>query len=182
MRHLRSPDILIFAVLLAALGLLLSVTSGFADLSLWLQLLWAAVVVAVSLEASELIAAALVCPCDLPQVDALKHSPPVAVLFLVCDDLVLAALARLGITLYPNAEIFILDDSKSRETRDRVDAAGFNVVRRDDRHGYKAGSLNNWLRLYATNYDYFVVLDSDSIVAAEFLDTIVRYAEHPVRR
>ena len=61
---------------------------------------------------------------------------------------------------------FILDDSTSRLKQGLVDRFasenGCKVVRRTIRKGFKAGAINNWIKLYGEDYDYIFILDSDS--------------------
>jgi cellulose synthase/poly-beta-1,6-N-acetylglucosamine synthase-like glycosyltransferase len=47
------------------------------------------------------------------------------------------------------------------------------VVRRADRVGFKAGNLNNYLR--TATYDYFVILDSDEIIPADYIERSLDY-------
>jgi cellulose synthase/poly-beta-1,6-N-acetylglucosamine synthase-like glycosyltransferase len=176
MNRLRSPEIWTFAALLVVLGPLLPLNEG---ASWWVQALCAAVAIAFTLEASDLIAAALVSPRDLPRLESLNYAPRVAILYLVCDDLVPVALERLGTTTYPAADIFILDDSQDPVVRRQIDETGWRIVRRVARNGNKAGSINHWLGIYGTDYDYFLLLDSDSVGTPEFLHELLLYAEHP---
>jgi len=136
-------------------------------------------ILTISFELSELLAAALVKPHDLPKLDCLSEYPRVAVLYFVCDDLVPIALSQLSGALYPNADVFILDDSSNTRTKRLIDATGFRVIRRQGRTGYKAGNLNHWLWQHGKDYKYFLILDSDSIVPQGFLDSMIKYAEHP---
>jgi cellulose synthase/poly-beta-1,6-N-acetylglucosamine synthase-like glycosyltransferase len=134
---------------------------------------------AIAFDLSELFAAALVDEHDLPKLDCLSEYPSLAALYLVCDDLVLVALSRLRKLAYPRSDVFILDDSIDPTTKRLLDDTGFRIIRRQNRIGYKAGSLNNWLWLYGNHYKYFLVLDSDSIIPEGFAESIVKYAEHP---
>ena len=65
---------------------------------------------------------------------------------------------------YDNFETVILDDSSQEAYKTQIDEFaqkhGVKVVRRQDRKGFKAGNLNNYLQ-GRTDYDYFVVLDSE---------------------
>ena len=48
------------------------------------------------------------------------------------------------------------------------------MVRRESRAGFKAGNLNNYLK-GRTDYDYFVVLDSDEVIPPSFLRRAYAY-------
>ncbi len=60
----------------------------------------------------------------------------------------------------------------------RVDAFasihGAQVIRRPDRIGFKAGNLNNYLA-GRSDYEYFVLLDSDEIIPPNFIDRALDY-------
>lgn len=120
---------------------------------------------------------------DLPQLEELTNRPLVALLYTTCDDLMPELLYRLRNQTYANYDVFILDDSTKRENQmlvDRVAAdCDFQVVRRGTRRGYKAGNLNHWLALYGDQYKYFIILDSDSALDDDFIERMLRYAEHP---
>jgi len=116
------------------------------------------------------------------RVEAIQRRPSVALLIVVCDDLVPEALAQLGTQTYSNATVFVLDDSMQAQNKLKVDQFGFTVVRRDNKGGAKAGNLNHWLKHFGRFYDYFVVLDSDSILPADFVERMLLYAEHPANQ
>lgn len=40
--------------------------------------------------------------------------------------------------------------------------------------GYKAGNLNNYLQ-GRTDYDYFVVLDSDEVIPPDYIAKVLKY-------
>lgn len=136
----------------------------------------------IALDLSELLTASMFHVRDLARLDDLGQYPPVAVLFLVCDDLLDEPLSHLGNQTYRNVDFFILDDSVSPPTKRMLDVTGYTVVRRENRSGFKAGNLNHWLARYGNRYKYFLVLDSDSILPSGFLDSMVHYAEHPDNR
>jgi hypothetical protein len=117
-----------------------------------------------------------------PQLKAIEGMPGVALLMVVCDDLVPEALAQLGSQTYPNTTVYLLDDSIQKQNRLTLDRLKFNVLRRSNRRGAKAGNLNNWLQMFGESYDYFVVLDSDSILPADFVERLLLYAEHPANK
>jgi hypothetical protein len=168
--------ILLFAILNILLFPLFSVSGSH---QLWTILLFELFLLGITIELSELVAATFVGECDISKLNHLDEYPPVAILYLVCDDIVPQALVQLRRQSYSRADIFILDDSNESPTQHLLDSMGFLVVRRKGRRGYKAGSLNNWLRDYGSYYKYFLVLDSDSIVPEKFVESLVKYAEHP---
>jgi hypothetical protein len=114
-----------------------------------------------------------------PQLRSLEKRPTVALLMLTCDDVVLEPLLRLRDQTYENVSLFVLDDSSQQSSKDEIDRSGYKVVRRDGRRGFKAGSVNSWLRTFGNDYDYFVLLDSDSILPADCVERLLWYGEHP---
>jgi cellulose synthase/poly-beta-1,6-N-acetylglucosamine synthase-like glycosyltransferase len=115
---------------------------------------------------------------DLPHLAQAVYHRRVAVLILICNDVVPEALEHLEIQTYPGVDYFILDDS-DQPTDACNHVRRSRIVRRGHRTGNKAGNLNYWLRGWGEQYDYFVVLDSDSILPASFVEQMVRYADHP---
>lgn len=103
-----------------------------------------------------------------------------AVLYLCCDDADEESLRSL-VHLY-GVSIFILDDSAVPISLPETEYPRITVIRRGDRSGFKAGNLNYWLNRYGAQFDYFVVLDSDSIVSLDAIWELVAYAEHPTNR
>jgi glycosyltransferase involved in cell wall biosynthesis len=180
MTRRKPAELYCFFLLFVALSLALPPLVGVTPQTpLWVLVFLEFLVLGVALELSELVTAAACDVRDLPKLECLTEFPPVAVVFLVCDDLVPDALARLIHLDCPRADVFILDDSTDAATRRAVDATGLRVVRRARRTGAKAGNLNHWLRLYGARYKYFLVLDSDSIIPTGFVEAMLEYAEHP---
>ena len=82
---------------------------------------------------------------------------------------------------YRACHVFILDDSLDEEYKRRVDrfaqqhSSQTTVVRRADRIGYKAGSLNNALRTVVRGFPYFAVVDADSVAPPAWVISDVVY-------
>jgi cellulose synthase/poly-beta-1,6-N-acetylglucosamine synthase-like glycosyltransferase len=115
----------------------------------------------------------------IPFIEKLYTHPPIALLCTTCDNVDKDILQNLAKQTYPNLHIFILDDSQNKESQLAVDSLGFYVLRRKNRIGYKAGSLNNWLFQHGHNFPYFIVTDADSVLPEFFVEQMVAYAEHP---
>lgn len=102
----------------------------------------------------------------------------VVLLYCTCDDFHEESLLSSMKQDYYNYETVILDDSKSEEYKKRVDEFakehGLRVVRRENKEGFKAGNLNNYLR-NNDDYDYFVVLDSDEVLPNDFITQSLKY-------
>jgi cellulose synthase/poly-beta-1,6-N-acetylglucosamine synthase-like glycosyltransferase len=82
---------------------------------------------------------------------------------------------------YP-ADIYVLDDSTDLEKRRIVDRIawekGYRVLRREHRQGFKAGAVNNWIKVYGQEYDYIVLLDADSYIPSDWVEEALKYSEH----
>lgn len=135
--------------------------------------------IGIAYDLAEGLLALLVTPERLPKCSPLREFPPVALLITVCDDVIPEVLKRLQFQTYPNYDIFVLDDSSDESQHVLVDQFGYTVLRRGTRRAFKAGNINNWLDKYGLNYEYFVVLDSDSVISPSFITRMVEYAEHP---
>ncbi|MBI4416308.1 MAG: glycosyltransferase, partial [Euryarchaeota archaeon] len=120
-------------------------------------------------------------PFRLPALDRLPRAPKVAILYTTMNDVVPDCVRAIRQT-YP-CDVFLLDDSPDPQKRgvvDRLASEGrFRVVRRKFRQGFKAGALNHWLRLHGSAYDYFVLLDADSVLPSDWVERALLYAEHP---
>lgn len=105
--------------------------------------------------------------------------PRVLLLYCTCNDFNEPALSRCRRQKYGNFKTVILDDStdpacKRAAAKYALHHSNVEVVRRQDRSGYKAGNLNNYLR-GRSDYDYFVVLDSDEVIPPDFISKALRY-------
>ena len=107
----------------------------------------------------------------------LRSIPPVAVLYTTYNDFSEDA-ARSCVELdYPDMTVYLLDDSTDATYQRRVDSfaalhPGVEVVRRENRSGFKAGNLNHALDT-VVDQPYFVVVDADERMPADFLRRLV---------
>lgn len=116
-----------------------------------------------------------VAPYDIPE----NNAPEFLLLYCTCNDFNEKALSACRKQNYPNFKTVILDDSSDPEYIRRINkyrATHGNVFvhRRKDKTGYKAGNLNSYLSA-ATDYDYFVVLDSDEIIPPDYITGVMKY-------
>ena len=100
-------------------------------------------------------------------------------LYCTCNDFNAAALSACRKQDYPNFKTVILDDSSKSEYINEINRyaalrEGVEVIRRENHVGYKAGNLNNYLA-DRTDYDYFVVLDSDEIIPKDYIRKVLKY-------
>lgn len=107
-----------------------------------------------------------------------KETPKFVLLYCTCNDFNENALYKSMQQDYSNFETIILDDSRKPEYMERVDAFSkehnVKVIRRENRVGFKAGNLNNYLQ-NNNDFDYFVVLDSDEIIPSDYIKKIINY-------
>lgn len=105
-------------------------------------------------------------------------TPKVLLLYCTCNDFNADALAHSMSQDYERFETVILDDSSDPDYKAKIDdfgaKTGAKIVRRQDRKGFKAGNLNHFLQ-GRTDYDYFVVLDSDERIPADYIQKMLRY-------
>ena len=120
-------------------------------------------------------------PYRLPKTQDLSSKSKVAILYTTMNDVVPEALSSIRQT-YPS-DVYVLDDSTNSDRRAIVDRIAtekrYKVLRRQDRQGFKAGAINNWIRIYGSEYDYIVLLDADSYLPSDWVEDALKYAEHP---
>lgn len=81
-------------------------------------------------------------------------------------------------------DFFIASDStdKDRITQEKEFANKYNVhyLHRDNRHGQRPGAINDWAKEYLKDYNYFMILDKDSVIVFNTtISRMVRAMEHP---
>ncbi len=108
-----------------------------------------------------------------------KTAPRVLLLYCTCNDFNAKALSECRKQKYPNYKTVILDDSKNADYISEIDEyvsknPEVELIRRTDKSGYKAGNLNNYLK-GRSDYDYFVVLDSDEIIPHDYIVETLKY-------
>ena len=105
--------------------------------------------------------------------------PRVLLLYCTCNDFNAKALTASRRQNYGNFATVILDDSTDPRFRREAEKyalhhSNVEIVRREDRTGYKAGNLNHFLK-GRKDYDYFVVLDSDEVIPPEYIRETLKY-------
>jgi cellulose synthase/poly-beta-1,6-N-acetylglucosamine synthase-like glycosyltransferase len=110
-------------------------------------------------------------------------TPAVAILYPCMNDMKEKAIAACLAQDYPSYALYVLDDSSTHAERKRVNALKakhgdrISIIRRETRKGFKAGNLNNALRILGDQYKYICVVDADELVPASFLREMVSIAE-----
>ena len=103
---------------------------------------------------------------------------PVAMLYTTCNDFIEESALSCMRLDYQNYRLYILDDSSKPEYKARIDRFAsrygdrVQVIRRENRAGYKAGNLNHALRNYITE-PLFAIVDADEILPTDFLSRLV---------
>ena len=80
---------------------------------------------------------------------------------------------------YPNKTIYFLDDSSDQFYKDEADALardhGIKIFRREERHGAKAGIVNDFIRSMPEKY--LAIFDADQNPMPHFLDEVIPLLE-----
>ena len=80
-------------------------------------------------------------------------------------------------------DVFLLDDSTNpriaEELKKFCEENGIIYVHRENRKGFKAGAINNALRLYGDKYDLFAIFDADQKPRADFFEHVLPYFDDP---
>ena len=115
---------------------------------------------------------------DYSKLTADGTPPRVLLLYCTCNDFNGEALSVCMKQKYENFHTVILDDSTKSEYLQEIDdfakKTGVEVVRRENRKHFKAGNLNHYLQ-GRTDYDYFVVLDSDERIPQDYIVETLKY-------
>lgn len=119
-----------------------------------------------------------------PRLRIFRRLYRVAAVVTVCNedpDLVGETLEAVkeAVEYYGYGDVYLLDDSTdefvSEELRSICRDLGVKYVKRNDRNGFKAGNLNNFLRNYGYQYDILAVFDADQRPTREFLSILTPY-------
>lgn len=111
----------------------------------------------------------------------LASTPSIALLYTTCNDFEAESVLSCIRQDYPAFTVYILDDSSNEDCKAQVDQfAGLHpgkvkVIRRNNRHAFKAGNLNN--ALAGLNEKYFAIADADEILPTDFLSKTVAVME-----
>ncbi|MGL4339344.1 MAG: glycosyltransferase family 2 protein [Rhodoglobus sp.] len=106
------------------------------------------------------------------------RSARVALLYCTANDFDGEALMR-SMEQSHHVRTVILDDSTDPDVIARIDDFALSnkaqVVRRVTRSGFKAGNINNYLRLHPDENDFVVILDADEIIPRDFVQSALAY-------
>ena len=115
----------------------------------------------------------------VPESVASLPNARVALVYCTCNDFEASSLEKCMRQTHANTYTVILDDSDDEKYKRKIDEFAnqneVRVIRRNNRIGYKAGNLNNYLRQAIKGMDYFVILDSDEIIPNNFCEEALRY-------
>ena len=133
--------------------------------------------IAISLELAENILALCWNPNRVMRSKEAVDPSLTAVVMTVCDDWRVSASQVLGAFVFAGHEVYVLDDSEP-DLRVTDVPAGVRLVRRGTRSGAKAGNLNHWLKQFGDSHKYVLLLDSDSGMTPDALNSLVQAAHH----
>lgn len=111
----------------------------------------------------------------------LTSKPAVALLYTTCNDFAEQSVLSCVQQDYPAYTVYILDDSSNDKSKGEVDEFAsrypqlVKVIRRNNRHAFKAGNLNHALAML--NEKYFAIADADEILPTDFLSKTVPVLE-----
>ena len=95
------------------------------------------------------------------------------------DPLMVAQNALVSSLSVGPENVYVLDDSTDPTIVTRLkliaERTGFNYVHRDNRRGYKAGAINDWLRAYGDKYDYAMILDADQMLLPGLIGRLLKF-------
>lgn len=121
-----------------------------------------------------------------------KASPPsdisqtfrFALLYTTCNDFEPEAVESYLNIQHENFHIFILDDSSNPSIKREIEELigqyphQLTLIRRGDRTSYKAGNINNAIKVIPEEFDYIVILDADESLPGHFLNKVENCLEH----
>ncbi len=119
---------------------------------------------------------------DVIDTDVSHAKDKVLMAYCTCNDFDGKSLERSMKQNYPHVTTVILDDSTDEEYKAAVDEFAkkhaIQVVRRENRVGFKAGNINHYLQseeCKRRGYGYYVILDSDEILPENFVTECLKY-------
>lgn len=115
---------------------------------------------------------------SLPRLITRAPTESTAIVMTICDDSTLERLKNLQYIENVGYDLYLLDDSISPVASSDV-LSRVTHIRRGNKTGAKAGNLNHWLKEHGRHYKYVLVLDADSMVSVETVETLIQTAEHP---
>ena len=107
--------------------------------------------------------------------------PHVAILYTTKNDFLPLCVESCIHLDYLNCHTFICDDSNDQSIERIIDQFSekhrnrCSIIRRDNNVGFKAGNLNNALRLIHPQYKYIVIADHDSALPSNFIQASLKY-------
>lgn len=118
---------------------------------------------------------------DVINTDVSLANDRVLFLYCTCNDFEPSSLLKCMHQDYKNYKVVILDDSSDEIYKKKIDSFAneynLEVVRRENRVGFKAGNINHYLLREDVKgkYDYAVILDSDEIIPDDFIKSALKY-------
>jgi cellulose synthase/poly-beta-1,6-N-acetylglucosamine synthase-like glycosyltransferase len=111
--------------------------------------------------------------------DEVPQRQDCAIVMTVCDDAKPEFINLLHPLTKAGYDVYLLDDSLYPESIPSSISQQIFYIRRSSRFGAKAGNLNHWLSMYRDSYKYIAILDADSVVPVNAMDTMLLAAQNP---
>lgn len=116
------------------------------------------------------------------ETDISNVNDKVVMIYCTCNDFDGSSLLKSMQQNYKNVDTVILDDSSSEDYKHEIDLFALKhnikVIRRENRVGFKAGNINNYLmseECKNNDYKFIVVLDSDEIIPNNYIEESLKY-------
>ncbi|WP_336344413.1 glycosyltransferase family 2 protein [Halalkalicoccus ordinarius] len=110
----------------------------------------------------------------------LDAGPNVAVLYTTYNDVLPGCLEETERAVEYPVDYWILSDSDDRTAIDTERKFGrWRRYTRENGRGGKCGIINDWLAEHGDEYEYFITLDADTMLAPGNVTRLVEHAEHP---
>lgn len=118
---------------------------------------------------------------EIIDVDTSNANDRVLLVYCTCNDFDGTSLLKSINQDYNNFKAVILDDSSDENYLKQIDEFSkqhnIEVIRRENRIGFKAGNINHYLMRedVKNSYDYVVILDSDEILPNNYIKESLKY-------
>ncbi|MGC8753230.1 MAG: glycosyltransferase family 2 protein [Fervidicoccaceae archaeon] len=98
-------------------------------------------------------------------------------------EIVKETLLSVKSALRDRGDVFLLDDSTKKEIVEELrkfcETNKIIYVHRENRKGFKAGAINNALKLYGDKYDLVAIFDADQRPRSDYFDHVLPYFSNP---
>jgi glycosyltransferase involved in cell wall biosynthesis len=105
-------------------------------------------------------------------------TPKIAILYITCDDFNHESCQSCCDQEYPNAQVYICDDSQTNECKKQIDEfcnkhPSCQLTRRDTLTGFKAGNLNHAIQ-NKVKEEWMLLVDADQFLPEKYLVNLAK--------